>query len=438
MRAFVVVLALATLVFATELERLVQDLASKDYNVRNAALAELRKRRDERAIPILLAALETMEGYNRILAVGILESYPASTALRAYRKLAKSSDPFLRLSAGSGLLRGGEKKGVKLIVAALGVADVDTQTCTSMVDRLRSIKHEKIQAALLDLIAPGVQTVVLYRTLDVLDYQKVDGTLARVVKLAAAEDPKLKVVAAGYAYRNGMRAYAKHIVAALETGKLDSGSYSILSGYLTKAPTVSKEILEALTARLAHMSSSYEIGNVTDVLAKHNHRGAIPALKKLLAHKSTSVAEAGFQALGKFPDAVDNMSLTKLLTSESENRRLWAADMLRRRNDLSGEAIVVAAVKSKSQTTRSKAVTMLRSFKSAKSAEALIDALADESSSIRQTAAYSLEAVLRALFPYRGFDLAAAGYQSQGAPEARAQALEKIRAWWRKHRQADW
>ncbi len=60
----------------------------------------------------------------------------------------------------------------------------------------------------------------------------------------------------------------------------------------------------------------------------------------------------------------------------------------------------------------------------------LLDALADDDAQVRRDAFTGVARLLPALFPYRRFDMRAAGYQPDAAPAQRAAGLAALRAWW--------
>ncbi|MHC4940519.1 MAG: HEAT repeat domain-containing protein, partial [Planctomycetota bacterium] len=173
------------------------------------------------------------------------------------------------------------------------------------------------------------------------------------------------------------------------------------------------------------------------ILAAARHYPARKPLGALVEHESARVAEAALGALSELNSAPDTDVVRRMLDAKEPSRRLMAARILRRMDDLSGlEPTLRIAREGEDVLTRREAVKLLGEFRRAGAVDTLIEALYDEDGLTRSHAARSLQYTLHAIFPFRRFELRTAGYDS-GAPRAeRLAAIRRIRDWWDKHRAA--
>lgn len=435
---------LAALLFAApvaaqdDLGRLVADLGAKDSSKRVAALNELRKRKDPRAIPLVLAALPGYEYLGRYYGVLVLESYPPKLAERAFRSLLNSESPFLRLCAGAALFRNGNTKAAAVVVRALG-AEVPTQDMVNMLNRLHGVNHPDVRRAIRGLITADAEVTVISSAFYVLHNQKDRDALALCRELLEKDERGgVRALAAAYLYRFGETERAADLAREIRSGEIGSTEFFRVETMLKASGHVSVEILDALSDALEDETNTSVLSRVISMLADFRYRKAIPAIRKLLAHENRTVAKAAFDALASIPGALDGDSLRPLLNSEDADRRLWAADALRRMDDLTGIGKVIEILAKGTDTQRYEAARILGGFRKAEAVEPLIDALTDGYQSTRSNAANSLRSVLQSLYPYRRFDLKTAGYDYNAPDATRKAAQARIRDWWTNHRDRDW
>jgi HEAT repeat protein len=421
-----------------DLRGLVADLGGKDSNRRIAALNELRRRKDPDTIPLVLAALPGFEHTGRYYGILVLESYPPALANRAFRTLLSDESPFLRLCAGAALFRNGETKAVGVVVKALG-EEVAAPAMVNMLNRVHGVKHPAVRKAVRSLLRPDQDISVISSAVYVLHSQLDRDALAACRELLEKDGRGgVRALAAAYLYRFGEVERAADLAREIRGGKIGSTEYFRIETMLKASSHVAVEILDALADALEEETNASVLARVISLLADFRHRKAIPAIRELLTHENRMVAKAAFDALASIPGALDGGALRPLLDSEDADRRLWAADALRRMDDLIGLPKVIEILKTGTYTQRYEAARILGGFRVAAAVGPLIEALSDEHTSVRNYAATGLAALLRSLYPYRRFDLQAAGYDCNAPEATRRAAAKRIRAWWITHRDRDW
>jgi HEAT repeat protein len=159
----------------------------------------------------------------------------------------------------------------------------------------------------------------------------------------------------------------------------------------------------------------------------------IPLLIKLAEDKNASIAEAAVSALVELGGRAQIETIRKLLKHETVERRLKAAEALAALDDLDGILVLRDVLNEKLVYHRQRAATALAGFHRREVVEPLLFAMSDEDVNVRTTASNGLLATLAALYPYRRFELAKVSYDARtGTPQARTDAIAKIREWWDK------
>jgi hypothetical protein len=122
--------------------------------------------------------------------------------------------------------------------------------------------------------------------------------------------------------------------------------------------------------------------------------------------------------------------LKKVLASAKGARRVRAALALLAADDLSGLEALRAALNG-APPEREALIQAIGWHARAELVDLYLDGLLAEDIAVRRAMASRVEHALEMRFPYRDFDLAAAGY---GVDAPKREAVAKIREWWEKHR----
>jgi HEAT repeat protein len=423
-----------------DVDALVGDLGSQDVTRRNAAWQRLRNAKDERAIPILLERIDGFDLLGQHYGVMVLESYPPKVVKKTIPKLLDLDSAYLRFSAGFDLYHLGDKRGVPAMVEALEAPDVDLSMRMYMVNRIYALREPRVLAVLRGMLTPGVQPSLLGSVLWALRTDPDASTLAVCRRLLTDDErADARFLAALFLFQAGETQRLGDVVAALATGQVTTIAFGRMRSFLQvgrlSAPPA---LLEAATALVAADTEPNLLRAVIQFLADARHHAVVPRLQKLVAHENALVSKAVFEALAELGGGFEADALRPLLTGGDPQRRVAAADILRRMDDPSGLEAVIDVLRTGQDAERADAARVLGLFRLRAAVDPLLDALLDDSVLVRGNALRALDLLLRNLFPYRRLDLVAAGYlASDGAAERRA-AAARIRAWWDAHRGGDW
>ncbi len=437
-RALPLVLLLLLSLGAVAAERsladLVAELGGEDANRRNSALNELRNRKDPRAIPLVASALPGYEYMGQYYGILVIESFPRKLAEPALRPLLKAESPYLRLAAGTALYRFGDLRVVKVIVSALKTEGVPVNIRVYMLNRLYSLRVPQILAAVRSLVIPGADVTVLGAAMNILGNLRDQASRTVCEELLADPRPGVKAMALALLYRMGEEHRALEIAKALRSGEVEYSEFMRVRSLLYPMTRVSAEILAAVMSLLETSDHSSTLSQAIGLLEKFRYRKAIPVLKKLLTHENRLVSKAAFKALSTLGGGLDPESLYPLLESEDTDKRLMAADALRKMDDHTGFPVLLAILVKGQNQQRSDAAKALGGFRTDRAVEPLLDAMLDDYATTRMYAESSLLSILRALYPYKRFDIKTTGYQRDGPKAAREAAVQKIREWWTANR----
>ena len=404
---------------------LVDRLGSPDSRTCSDAYRELQRRRDPKALPLLVKRVPGFPMLGQSYGISLLYSYSLDQREAAYRSWVKSSSPYLVVAAGAALYQRGDTSAVGAIRKALGAAK-DDQLRYQMVSRLTyTVKDEGVRAmvrtylatAHVNLFSSSVQYL-----LECDDRAAIEPVRRRV---GAGEPNRIRALAAAFLVAMGETAHAKDLADALD-GK---SRFSEVRQLLRRAPNLPDPVLAAVLA-YAESAKTHERRYALQFLADRSYRQAVPLLKEMLDSGDAQDTKAAFDALMKLGGGLPKKQLKKLTTAKSVDVRIAAADALRRLDDLSGLTQLVD-IYEKGQKKR-EAIAALGKFRDPRAVPVLLDALADRDVAVRRSAQQGLVTVLRALFPYKQIDLRSTGYDA-AAPAARRQtAVATLRAWWAK------
>lgn len=416
---------------------LVRDLGGTDASRRWAAYRALIRRRDRAALGLLRRALPSWNHTSKYYGVLVVDRYPAEEARRTWRALLETDDPFLRLWAGTALLRRGEKNTLEKTVQALTAPGVPPPVRVRMLTRLGRRIHPRLMDGVRTLLKPGEHATVLAQVITILYRRRDHKAIGHIGRLLDDERPGVRALAAVWLYDIGEVQRAKELADDLRQG-IGYTEFALVATILSANRRVVDEILDAVVEHLEKETNPILIVQQMKLLGRFHYAKARPVLRKLLASRNETVARAAFDILVTMSGPLREDTLKPLLRGDDVERKLWAAEALRQRDDTSGIAVVIYALQSGTMRQRETAASMLGSYTMDIAVEPLLDALLDEHAAVRKVAVASLQKVLRRLFPYRRLNLSRTGYDPAGDAATRAAAADTIRAWWRQARTADW
>ena len=443
-RLLVLVLALLVAVPAwaeLDVDRLVADLNATDVSRRSAAWQKLRNAKEPKAIPLLLERIDGFTLMGQHYGVMVLESYPPKVVKKTIPKLLGMSSAYLRFCAGFDLYNMGDKRGVPAMVEALEAPDVEMSMRMYMLNRLYNVRDERVMQVVRGMLEPGIQPSLLGSLLWALRMNPDAATLDACRRLHETDErPDARFLTAVFLFHAGEAERVDDIVEALRTGEISTIAFSRMRSLFQVARiSTPPKILEAATELVDADTEPYLLRVVIQFLADARHRAVVGRLQKLLGHENALVSKAVFEALAELGAGFEADALRPLLTGGDPERRVSAADILRRMDDLSGlEAVIDVLQTGEKNTERSEAARVLGFFRVRAAVDPLLDALLDEDLLVRGNALRALDQQWRSLFPYRRLDLVAAGYLASDAEAQRKTAVARIRAWWDAHRGGDW
>lgn len=421
----------------TSVRELVDDLGGTDARARGAAYRELVKRRDPAALPLLRKAMPTWEHTGQYYGVLVLERYPRREVRSTWRRLFRCASPFVRVWTGMALHRAGEKDVVDGIVEALADEGASHVARTRMVSRLGWPKDERLRDAVRDQLRVGAPVSLLVQIAARLHRFRDRAAIVRLRALALDPRPGVRALAAAWLYDAGELRQAQVLATQLKNG-IPYAEFKQVAQMLAANRRVDDAILDAVVARLADEKNVTLLLQQIAFLGQHRHAKARGALRKLLLHANERVSRAAFDVLVRLTGRLREETIGPLLDGNDIDKRLWAAEALRQRDDRRGLAVAVDVLGTGTVPQRVGAAALVASFVTDEAVEPLLDALEDPHLDVRRAALGGLSRLLGRLLPYRVLKLTSTGYAADADAPARAAALETLRAWWRSVRSEDW
>jgi len=431
-RALGLVLLLCSGARAGGVAALVEQLGTKDYY---AAYRKLRDEPPERALGPLVKSVGELPMPGQRYAMLLIERYPEDVSRPALEKLLRSGAPFVRLNAARELDRMGETAMARVIEEALRTDGLGIEVYRYMLSELSGYRDAGVNAAVRRFVTDNGERRLVVAALDYLHDAEDRGAISTAEAVLDSKDASIRAAAAGWLMRFGQSERATQLAKEFLDDELDYLTYLRIQEFLRDVE-VPHAVLDAAARRARVETSSFYVGRLLDLLVEKGYAKAASVIRELIDHEDEKISEIAFERLSRMGGAFQEDEIRKLLESDDPARRLFAADALRKRDDLSGYSIVLEAMKE--ATLRRDAAKMLGSFRRPESVPPLLTALMDSDSTVRSYAARSLEDVWKAIFPYRRLSLKEAGYVSSDPDAQREAALRLIRAWWKSHKDADW
>lgn len=435
--AVAAVLVAASLAFAGDIEKLVEQMGGADQAARYPAYRELLDRKDPAAVGPIVERVSSWEPSAQTYGVSILDTLPAKETAAAWKRLLGSPAPFVRVAAAQKVED--RERGARVIAEVVADAGIDETPLLYVLGRLSGNTDPAVAKALRTRVNVNSTPAILTRALESLAFSGSRDTAPAVRDVAAKGDRARAAIAAAWLLRFGDDEYAQTLADGLREGAVRSSEFTYLAQWLEKADYLPTTVLDVLVERLGTETEGFVLGRIANVLGAARHAGAVPALRKLLASTDSTASLGALEALLLIPGGLDRDAVKARLTSTDAALRIAAADALRRTDDFSGLSVVIEVLRTQGSPQRWKAAQALGDFRVDDAVEPLLEAMACDDPSTRSYASTSLASVLRTLFPYRRIDFKSVGFRQDGADTAaRAQAVDAIRKWWTEHRGRDW
>ena len=412
------------------IEQLLVDLGDEaNHQRRYEAFQTLQRERWPAALPPLLELLPRCGVNGQGLGLSLLTSYPPDIGHPALRKLLDRKSPLLEAGAAAALFRSGETSILDHITQPLSRADVPAALKSAIVNRISGIREPRVVAAVRSLLVPGVDGMVLDAVLNSLLYAEDPEARTKLKDLMTSSglEDRNRLRAAAFLLAQGDTAFADLVASELRSG--GGNALSQLQHFLTKAGQLPDSLLPPLRELAEKGTVPHQVQTAIRLLAAQTGGKDIALFKQLLERRDPLIAKAALEALQKTGGALPADALRRLLASEDASMALAAAEGLRRADDESGLPRVLEFAKAGSNQ-RQEAIGVLGHFRRTSVVPVLIDGLLDPEPAVRNAAQTALSLLLPNLFPYRRFDFATTGYQANGTPAQRAEAVQKVRTWW--------
>jgi len=407
-----------------DVAELVAELGHEQGQVRNRAYQELQRRRDPAIVPHLAGSIEGLPRHGQQLAIYLLRSLPIDDTRKLYRNLAKKGPPFVQVAAAAELTRKQQKGAKARLVAVL--AEVPERDRVSATNHLYGLHDPDVNDALFGWLHPNADPAVVRVTLLHLERQgrvDPDRMRAAVEPLTGHSKQPARIAALAWLARVDRSRADELAELLLEEPK----RFWPVRDLLDTDKKLGSKLVEAIGEALKAPRSKHDVTRTAQLIARQPGGQATAPLKALRDHKNADIRAAALEALAAIPGALREQDLQAMLRGEDVPSALIAADMLRRRDDLSGLDVVLATLP-KAGKHRADAAKVLGKFRDRKVAGPLLELLGDKDVQVRRHAWSGLQALMNGLFPYRRFDFAGSGYRPDGG--GRAAGIRTLRAWW--------
>lgn len=422
-----------------DVEALVRVLVGEDQTERYDAYRALLASRPPEALPLLAKALPGAPLIAQNYGVSLVAGYPAAQTKAVHEKWAAGDAPYLKVVGAVALLRAGNAKAAATVAEVIARDDLPPDVMSFCLGQVSGLKDAAVLEAVRGHVRPEEPTGTLGSALWHLANAGDEPSKKLADRLLGSPSAGVRAMAAAFLLRLGDEARAAELAAALGADDLPYDAFSRVYSLLSAGTRLPAPVLDALLGLLEREPQGWSLTLVVDLLGDAGYAKAAPALRKLLERDDTLLSKAAFTALTRIPGGLTPDVVKSLLTGGDDARRVAAAEALRRGDDLAGlPAVLEVLAKGKTSIVRAEAARVLAGFRVRASVEPLLDALSDPDVSVRAAAVTTLESTLRVLYPYRRIDLDAAGYASGKSPEANAEALRRVRAWWASAKDAEW
>ncbi|MCP5070933.1 MAG: HEAT repeat domain-containing protein [bacterium] len=422
-------------------EALVESIGNTDYKLRNPAYTELIRRKDPKAVSLLVAKLPGWSTSSQSMGVQIIEYTPGKASVSALKKLLQPEHAYLCARSAASLNRLKATGFDGIFQKLFDAVATDTTKLRSAIDGLYNVDRPALRKIMREQFKQNgeAESLLLSRFLNWFRSVGGDDTVVDWARAkSASEEPRVRVLAGAWMLYVDDPAGLEPFISALETGEVDYSTFSTFQSWFYVKGSLDPKAQAAIADRLSEETNSSFITVGLRLLAKLGYANLKGLAESLLEDSNESIATAAFEALAGMSGGLNADVLRKLLAeSPDDGRRLLAAEALRKMDDDSGLEVVLGIAKDNA-AKRSEAARVLGGFRIRRVVDPLIEMLSDPDQTVRQKASYSLGYVWTSLFQYRRLQLQAAGYAYTKSPAENSAAVAKIRAWWQAHKDGTW
>ena len=426
--AILTTLLVACTVSAQVADDAIARLGSADNRTRSQAFKELRA---DKAPATLVRLSQVLPGYpyhSQGFGLALVQKFGRDRCEPVLRGFLRGKPSYLRLAAAVQIYQWGDRS-VDVHIAECLRAEVSQEELSGMLTRVYHINNERVLSAVQGCLLPSRPINVLDPALRTLQRFKVTAAIPRVEEVlkdpGLAAEPRALCVA----FLVGMGVSSHSATCAKAIAEIKN-----LSGVLTLLRDAAhlEEVVLAAILEFAEGKKGANVRQVLELLAKHNYRPAVPAIREMLESDNEQISKAAFGALMRIADGLDVKQLRRMITDSSDTVTLAAADALRRMDDSSGLTRVIELTKAKGRI-RLEAFNVLGRYRDRRVVPVLLLALQDPDRNVYTRAFRGIQTVFKARFPYRKFDFSQRGYVLGPSPIQRRGVAEQLRAWWQDH-----
>jgi len=440
-----VILISWTCVFGDEPTELAKVVAALNGSMTDRAKAfdRLLERKDPAAVELIETAIPGFGRDGQVNAVKLLRALPESQGRPALRRLLKAESAHPRFCAAVTLFGSGEPEIVTVMTEALNGKQLRSRDLVGMALSLNQLGGLAKGGAGEALVRQGANQEFF---VEMFLWPTIRG-MPESVHLATviAEQDKRAVpraLAAAYLVRHRKSDYAAVLGDALADDEFPANRFPhVRTILLTRVGAKSNKPPEIAANVIAVAASKQRNGELAASMLYYLYMVNSPKLRalclKLVEHPSSDAALAALKLLAGMKLRPPDESLLRMIEKGSDAAALEAASLLLRVDDDSGFERVMRCARD-NQQLRSKAIVLLGEYGKPQAMDLLLDALEDQDFAVRSAAFGAVSGTMIRLFPYREFRWPNALRAFRGDPAERTAAIAQMRAWWAKHKDADW
>lgn len=410
---------------------------------RAAAREALLESQDKRTPELIESAVPRFTLPNQVVAIQLLRELPEAEGRPALRRLLEAEPPHLRLCAALALHDTGEPGLAKIMADVVDASALLSAMHIPLTRTLVAFGALEKGGAGAGLLGPERNEDFLVNFFITPEVRTAPDAIA-IAQAIVEKDKRSgpRAAAAAYLLRHRKPDYAGALSKALAEPDFNSVHFIAVHVILSnRADEVHLPPSEIAAHAIAKAAARQQDGMTAGAMLLYLNRVKYPRLgalaERLIEHKSPKASMVAFSVLAGLKRRPPTDALKRILEHGDDGAALSAAHYLKADDDYSGFERVLLAARPNAPE-RERALRELGSYGRPEAVPLLLDAMGDPQLVVRMYAEKSLTATLGRLFPYRRFLISNTGYRIRALPEVREEALEKIRAWWDKNKEADW
>ncbi|MHC5039988.1 MAG: HEAT repeat domain-containing protein [Planctomycetota bacterium] len=415
-------------------------LETNDYRERSRLYSELASEVGPRDLPILVKALDKVTpGQPAFYLIYLMERADPDRAMPYLRRAAhKHPHCSVRCAAAQALARRQDTSWVDPFLKAIQNREISATDRSSLVNAFSALRDSGPIDRLLELVfvlhgadPPDPEADRIGESiLRLLSYRQTPRFTEKFRKAFAMGGPRTRSAAAAALIRLGDPAALETVTKDYREGRITDSdmirNLTFLGGLKgDKVIGLLRLILEKSKLKSLTLMALRYLGEARD-------RESIRRLKALVDDPDGDVAAAAATALGRMESETLIPFWTHRLKHEDAVQRVRAAAALVGLDRFEGKPVLLEVLQDDKAdlSAREEAAKALAFAASPEVVEPLIRALEVRDAGVRSAAWIALGKVFNALFPYRGPNLNALGYDPRGDPEGSKDTILVLRSLW--------